>query len=117
MRLVGVLFQRAAACINQRVQLLRRLGHEIHGQRVPLRAILHLAERVDRVVKDILRAAQVAVCVRDGHAEIGIGCRCGLVAVPRLLHLIGGLFETVPDAVGRDADHLGGIIELLKTLH
>ena len=56
MRFVGVLFESFAA-LNQRVQFLRGLGHEIHRQRVSLRLIAHIPERVNDVIKNCISAA------------------------------------------------------------
>ena len=116
MRFVRVLFQRVAARVDQRIQLLRGFRHEVHCNGVALRAVFHLAERVDGVVKHILGAAEIAVRVRDGHAELGISGGGSFIAVPRLLHLVGGLFERVADAVGRNTDHFGCIVKLLNGL-
>ena len=41
--------QRLAACVDDGVQLLRGLGHQIHRQRVPLGLVFHVAQRIDEI--------------------------------------------------------------------
>ena len=102
-----------AAEVDERIELLRGLRHEVHGQRVPLGLVFDLTERVDGVVKYILRAAEAAVGVGDLYAQtlvriIGVaGARCGL------LHFVGGLLEAVLDAVHGDVREVRHVIELL----
>ena len=117
MRFVGVLFESFASYLNQRVQLLRRLGHEIHRQRVPLRLVVHVSERVNDVIKDRICAAEAPVCVLDLDAQCLKGSRRVLRAVLRLLHLVRDLLEGVLHAVVGDAEHVGGILPFLDFLH
>ena len=113
MRFLRVIPHFLAAEVDERIELLRGLRHEVHGQRVPLGLVFDLTERVDGVVKDVLRAAEAAVGVGDLYAQtlvriIGVaGARCGL------LHFVGGLLEAVLDAVHGDVREVRHVIELL----
>ena len=116
MRFVGVLFESFAAHLNQRVQLLRGLGHEIHCQRVALRLVVHVSERVNDVIKDRICAAEAPVCVLDLDAQCLKGSRRVLRAVLRLLHLVCDFLERVLDPVIGNADHVGGVLKFLNLL-
>ena len=102
-----------AAEVDERIELLCGLGHEIHSQCVPLGLVFHLAERVDGIVKYILRAAEAAV----GVCNLNFQPLVRLVGVARtgrgLLHLVGGFLEAVLDTVKGDVREVGHVVKLL----
>ena len=108
-----VFAQLVAAQFDDGVQLLCGLGHEIHSQCVPLGLVFHLAERVDGIVKYILRAAEAAV----GVCNLNFQPLVRLVGVARtgrgLLHLVGGFLEAVLDTVKGDVREVGHVVKLL----
>ena len=74
------------ARLDQRIQLLRALAEQLHGQRVPFGLVLHVSEGVDQLPVHRFRVPELAVLVRHRDAEGRIRFGELLISLRRLLH-------------------------------
>ena len=114
MRLLRIVPQRIAALDDQRVEILRRPSEDVHGERVTFRRVLHLAERINRVVKYVVCAAHTAVGVCQRNAELLKGGFCIPGSVDGILHIVGQLGQRALQRVHGDVHKLRCVGKLLQ---
>ena len=66
---VGHLFISFALISDQRIEFRCGLAHQLHRQSISFRLVLHLPERRDDVLKDLVRVSEIAVRVGDRYTE------------------------------------------------
>ena len=70
LRLRRELVHALRALFDKRIEVSRGFPEELHSERVPLRGILHLTERVDNLPIDRLGVPEIALRVRDRNTEL-----------------------------------------------
>ena len=115
-RFLRELVEPVSACRDERIQILRRLPEELHCRGVALRVVLDLSESVQHVPVDRLGVAEVALAVRDGHAELRVGFSRGTGSGGRGLHAHEVLPHGAAHGLEGDVDELRGVLQFLDAL-
>ena len=117
LRFRAVLLQRLAACVDQRVEFLGTLAHELHGDGIALRACVHLAEGVHHVVEDLLRAPEAAGRLIDNaDTERRKLCLRVFAAACGVAHGLGDLGHGALDGIRVRVDQRRSIVPGLQHL-
>ncbi len=108
---------RRTAGLNQRVQLPCAVSKQLHGQRIPLCAGLHVVQRINGIPEHVFRAPHVSIKVLDGYAqlhEVLVRCAAGIGKAFR--HVLGQVFHAVADTLHRGVNEVAGIAPFLQPL-
>ena len=89
MRFICQIPEARGSCFDQRVQVPGRLAENLHRDCIRFGLVLDLAECIDAVPEDVLAAAQVPGCIRDGYAQLVIRLRVCLGSGLRGCHGLG----------------------------